>query len=273
MEYRIGDFSLIARLPVKTLRYYHEEGILLPSRTDPVTGYRWYDEGSLQRARMVKRLRELDFGIDEIASILRGKGSEDELRAAFLAKAAALEEKLGRYAAAKRGIEAALAEFPEAEEEGAGDAPELVEEPGFLVAAIRFRGAYGDVGPRFERLGQAAGRWLGGPVFTLYHDAEYTEAEADMEACAVLKPEAKAAALPPDLTVRELPPIRAVSAFHRGSYETIGEAYRRLFDFIGSGGFQRATPYREIYLTGPGLLIPRNPKRFLTRILIPLAER
>ncbi len=31
MEYRIGDFSLVSRLSVKTLRYYHEIGILEPA--------------------------------------------------------------------------------------------------------------------------------------------------------------------------------------------------------------------------------------------------
>lgn len=37
---RIGDFSKLSRVPVKTLRYYDEMGLLEPVEVDPFTGYR-----------------------------------------------------------------------------------------------------------------------------------------------------------------------------------------------------------------------------------------
>ncbi|HEX2954886.1 MAG TPA: MerR family DNA-binding transcriptional regulator, partial [Bacillota bacterium] len=51
MKYQIGDFSKITRLSVKTLRFYHEEGLLCPDFIDPDSGYRYYDESLLERAR------------------------------------------------------------------------------------------------------------------------------------------------------------------------------------------------------------------------------
>lgn len=38
----IGDFSLITHLSIKTLRYYHQAGLLEPAEVDPSTGYRYY---------------------------------------------------------------------------------------------------------------------------------------------------------------------------------------------------------------------------------------
>jgi hypothetical protein len=37
---RIGDFSKLSRVPVKTLRYYDEMGLLKPVEVDSLTGYR-----------------------------------------------------------------------------------------------------------------------------------------------------------------------------------------------------------------------------------------
>ena len=39
--FSIGEFSKITSLPVKTLRFYHEKGLLVPARIEPETGYRY----------------------------------------------------------------------------------------------------------------------------------------------------------------------------------------------------------------------------------------
>jgi hypothetical protein len=38
----IGEFSRVTHLSVKTLRHYHEVGLLEPVHVDPGTGYRRY---------------------------------------------------------------------------------------------------------------------------------------------------------------------------------------------------------------------------------------
>ena len=44
-------------LSIKTLRAYHESGILVPARVDPQTGYRSYTVDQLADAAIVQRLR------------------------------------------------------------------------------------------------------------------------------------------------------------------------------------------------------------------------
>lgn len=42
--YKIGEFSKLVGIPIRTLRYYDDYGILKPSITDNFTGYRYYNE-------------------------------------------------------------------------------------------------------------------------------------------------------------------------------------------------------------------------------------
>lgn len=53
----IGDAARASGLSAKALRLYDETGLLPPAEVDPVTGYRWYAAGQLDRARLVARLR------------------------------------------------------------------------------------------------------------------------------------------------------------------------------------------------------------------------
>ncbi len=274
MEYRIGDFSLVSRLSVKTLRYYHEVGILEPARIDPITGYRWYDDESLRKAALVKRLRELDFSLEEIADIARleAEGRTDEGLARLAAKAREMGERIERFQRIKVEIDGFIAAEREAEEAGDLEPIESIDIDGQLVAKIGYRGKYSDMGPYIGAVYRTYGRWATGPCFALYGEAEYSD-EAAIDVCLPLKPDAgKAAGERDEAKVELLPGCRAFGLVHRGPYERIGDSYRRLFGELRENGLGAGLPIREIYLIGPGTILPRSPKSFRTRIVVPIAE-
>lgn len=64
--YKIGDFSKVVDLPVRTLRYYDETGVLTPSEIDTFTGYRYYSDEDIIECEFVKLLKSLDFTLEEI---------------------------------------------------------------------------------------------------------------------------------------------------------------------------------------------------------------
>jgi DNA-binding transcriptional MerR regulator len=66
----IGAFAQRTRLSPKALRLYDELGLLAPARVDESSGYRYYDAGQLERARLVASLRRLDMPLAEIKAIL-----------------------------------------------------------------------------------------------------------------------------------------------------------------------------------------------------------
>jgi DNA-binding transcriptional MerR regulator len=66
----IGEFAAATRLSPKALRLYDELGLLPPARVDPDSGYRWYAEDQVERARLVAMLRRIGLSLREVKQIL-----------------------------------------------------------------------------------------------------------------------------------------------------------------------------------------------------------
>ena len=62
----VGDFSRITHLSVKTLRHYHEVGLLEPATVNPGTGYRYYCAAQVPTAQVIRRLRDLEMPVSQI---------------------------------------------------------------------------------------------------------------------------------------------------------------------------------------------------------------
>ncbi len=65
----IGAFARAARLTPKALRLYDELGLLPPAAIDPESGYRLYDPGQLDRARLIARLRRIGMPLAGIRTV------------------------------------------------------------------------------------------------------------------------------------------------------------------------------------------------------------
>src|SRR5690242_20698011 len=101
----IGEFSKITGLTVKTLRFYHEEGLLIPASVDPQTGYRYYAEPQIELARTITFLRGLEFPLNEIKSLLADRTADERLLEAMERQQAALRERVAQYRKALRQID------------------------------------------------------------------------------------------------------------------------------------------------------------------------
>ena len=77
--FTIGEFSKITGLTVKTLRFYHEQGLLVPAHIDEQTGYRYYHERQTDTARVISELRALEFPLAEIAELLRNYHDDSDI--------------------------------------------------------------------------------------------------------------------------------------------------------------------------------------------------
>jgi DNA-binding transcriptional MerR regulator/effector-binding domain-containing protein len=66
----VGDFSRITHLSVKTLRHYHQVGLLEPATVNPDTGYRYYSGEQIPTAQVIRRLRDLEMPVGEVKAVL-----------------------------------------------------------------------------------------------------------------------------------------------------------------------------------------------------------
>lgn len=87
--YRIGEFSKIVGISVRTLRYYDEQGILKPNETDNFTKYRYYSDENILECELIKLLKSVDFTLNEI--ILYKNNLDDN---AIKKKRKEIEEKI-----------------------------------------------------------------------------------------------------------------------------------------------------------------------------------
>ena len=67
----IGEFSRLTHLSVRTLRRYHDAGLLAPATVDAATGYRYYAADQIPTAQVISRLRALDVPLPDVQRILR----------------------------------------------------------------------------------------------------------------------------------------------------------------------------------------------------------
>ena len=81
MRYRIGEFSKLGKVSVKTLRYYDEEGILRPGYVDGFNRYRYYLPEQLTTLCTILRYRRAGLSIEEIKTLLSGADPADTARA------------------------------------------------------------------------------------------------------------------------------------------------------------------------------------------------
>lgn len=75
---KIGDFALLTNIPVKTLRYYNDIGLLNPDHIDN-SNYRYYGAKQLVELNRIIELKETGFTLNEIKIIAKEEMNQKEL--------------------------------------------------------------------------------------------------------------------------------------------------------------------------------------------------
>jgi DNA-binding transcriptional MerR regulator len=268
--YTIGEFSRITGLTVKTLRFYHEERVLVPSCIDDQTGYRYYGPEKVEAARIIAQLRRLEFSVAEIAQIVRDADDDSDLLVHLQQHKQAIAAQVRRL----RDVEKTLQEIITSEREAHSmtqNANYHVEEktlPAMLIAGVRMKGKYSECGRGFALIGKRFGRHICGKSLLLHYDCEFHEDDADFEACFPVRRGESTA----EINVRELPGGRFVTLLHKGPYDTLGRSYARVLEYVKQKTYDIEIPTREIYLKGPGMIFRGNPKKYLTEIQMRVKE-
>lgn len=260
MEYSIGDFSKISRLGIKTLRYYHEIGLLIPIRIDKFTSYRYYDEKSLSRVETINRLKELDFPLETIKEILANHQDDKGLIQYMQTRLSEVDQQLEEYSAIREKLEAFI-RIESVVPEPAGDVA-IKDVPDMFIASIRFKGRYSDIDEHMTRLFGIFGTVANGPPFCLYHDEHHADENMNIECSLPILRKMPAAGI----NYYTLPGARMITIMHEGDYVNIWRAYQKIVDYLNKKDLPIRPPSREIYLRGKGKILPGNPDKYLTEI-------
>lgn len=248
--FKIGEFSKLSRVSVKTLRYYDEVGLLRPSQTDRFTSYRYYTVDQLPRLYRILALKDLGLSLEQIAHLLDQDVSVTELRGMLRLKQGELQAQIDEQQSRLTRIEARLRQI---EQEAAMPAYDIVVksiEPQAVVYVHETVPTYADVGRLFQKafahVGQLSLRPAGAPI-GLYYDNEYRDHDVDVEIAVPVNAVPGGA----QVAVRQLSGGAMACLVHQGGYDSIGVVYGGLFNWVNNNGYHVSGPSREVYLRGP----------------------
>jgi len=261
--FTIGEFSKITGLSIKTLRFYHEEGLLVPTSIDDATGYRFYDGSLVELARTIAFLKSLEFSLAEIREILGREQNEAALVAALERQRKVIDERIRKLRAVAKSLDQFLQEQREGKMLTTTTEFQCEEKtlPPMKVAALRMHAPFSECGKGFSQLGRAFWSKSNGPPLMLCYDGEYQEV-ANYEVCFPVKGGQSTG----QIEVRDLPGGRCVSLLHKGPYDQISRSYAKAMAYAKEKGHALKLPCREVYLKGPGMIFRGNPKNYLTEI-------
>jgi DNA-binding transcriptional MerR regulator len=254
--FKIGDFSQLAQVTVRTLRLYDELGLLRPAEIDKFTSYRYYTLDQLPRLNRILALKDLGLSLEEIAHLLDRDLPAADLRALLQRKQNEMARELQERQSQLLRVEARLQQI---EHEGRASAYDVVlkaAEP-VWIASVRVIVSRVEMMPevRYEQLKilysglTAAGVTPREPEIFIYHNTEYSDTDIDMESATVIDRADANRLAGSALTARELPAAGQVaSTIHRGAPSDVPQAIIAVFAWIGASGLTSAGPIREHHL-------------------------
>jgi DNA-binding transcriptional MerR regulator/effector-binding domain-containing protein len=275
--YSIGRFASIGRVSVRMLRHYDEIGLLVPTRVDPVSGYRSYAPEQLADLAEVMRLRGLGLGLVDIGRVVRADEGDPDVHVLLRSAREALRrsivadtDRLARFDAYLRRAEGAdpMSTIP----------VEYRAIPAQHVATLTRRAAaFGPeaigpvVGPMFPEaealLGRAGVRVLGPAVAVYTADESGDGSGAVVTAGFVVEDDVVEV---PGLDVHVLPAVpQAAVATHHGAVAGIADSWMALTDAVQASGLVLSDAAREVYLT-PG---DRPQTEWVTELVQPVTAR
>lgn len=244
---RIGQFSKLAKITVKTLRYYDKIGLLRPAMVDVASSYRYYTEEQLETVYRINAYKEIGLSNEQVLALLQHGEDERVLleyqRRLLSEREAALHRALSRidgllcrtarqtYSACVKQVEGKKVFYCR------GYVPSVDSMHDFIKACMtEFFATNPDV-----RLPEDDYCCI------IYPDDGYRESNVFIEYAQSVERYGKET---PVLKFGELPPITAVSVLHRGDYDSLREAYLFAVRWAGENGYELAGEPRERYING-----------------------
>ena len=271
---KIGDFSKLSQVSVKTLRYYDDMGLLRPVAVDAFTGYRYYSASQLPRLNRVLALKDLGFTLEQIGQTLDEGLTPAQLHGMLRLKRAEAQRQVEDEQARLARIEARLRQIEREDTMPDYDVVLKQVEPQRVAGVRRVLPNYQAVGvlygELFGALGPAGALGRGEMPLTaaVYHDEGYKDHDVDVEAVAFLK---QPVPLPPPVTVYDLPGGTMASLVHNGAYNRLSQAYAAIVKWIEANGYRITGPSREIYLYA-SMPVRQDDESCVTEIQFPVEK-
>lgn len=250
----IGQFAQLAKVSVRTLRYYDQVGLFEPAAVDYTTGYRSYRASQLPQLNRILALKDLGLSLNEIREMTESGVTTGELVGMLRLRQAEAERAVE---AERRRLSrvAARIDLLEGTNMDDIDAAVVVKplDPLHLGTATQATESFeDDFAPIFERLYQQvfgelarSGVAPDGPHCAYYEQRD--DGRVDIVAGVPVPRQDKYEF--ESITIRDFPPVdRAATLIHRGDMANCSTTYQVLLNWIERAGERPIGYSREVYL-------------------------
>ena len=266
---KIGEFSKLMQVTVKTLRHYEQKRLLIPDEVDEWTGYRYYNIEQMQKLQNIRDLQRLGFSLDEIKELCDSYSCTPTI-SQLTEKIEETEAQLRKLIARRNQLidwRNARKQMKKMEKFSIQSLPEIIVASHREVlpdyAAIGPM-CINKIAPEMQRLGCKCPP--PGYCFTVEHDREYKPTDVDIEYCEQVEEMGEDSAV---IQFKRLPAVpKALCMKHVGPYERFYESFTEAFRYIEEHGLKPVGQHRTCYIDGAWN--QEDPEKWLSVIQIPI---
>lgn len=267
---KIGEFSRLCKVTVRTLRHYEKIGLLVPEIVDRWSGYRYYSVAQLQKMQNILLLKELGFSLEEIGDLWYEDNHVPSVEL-LEEKIRACESELKVLRARESKLKAIIASRKKLENMEKITIESL---PAIIVATHR------TIIPSYEDLGMLCYQVIGpemvrlgcecpepGYCYTIEHGG-YKPKDIDIEYCEMVTKMGKDSELIKFKEIAEVPTAACMKVY--GSYDKLYQSYLDIFAWIEKEGYKVVGEPRANYIDG--IWNQEDPNQWLTIIQVPVEK-
>jgi DNA-binding transcriptional MerR regulator len=271
IKFKIGEFSKLNMVTIKTLRHYEEIGLLVPDEIDQWTGYRYYRVDQLNKMNKIIFLKRLGFTLEEIREVFDEENQTPDIDQ--------IQSKIEQCKQEMQKLQWRQTELSRLE--STLHKKKIMEQviikslPAVIVASHRrvitsyqelFNLCPNVIGPEMARLGCICAK----PeyAYTIDHNKEYSDTNIDLEYCEAVVEKRENSDL---IQFKNIAAVKtAICANHYGVYDTFPQTFARLYEYIEQNGFRIADDPRFCYIDG--IWNKESEEEWLTEIQVPVEK-
>lgn len=270
--YQIGQVSKICNIPIKTLRYYDDIGLLKPKRVDQSSNYRYYSHQQLSSINAIKHFKSAGFSLKEIGLLIERNDLQYN-KQMVERKCVEIEKTISELSILKNRLKLYV-QHRECNEENQTHSIdiEVKQIPVSYVAYSRYKGLCtpDEFYLRFTKLNNLIEKnnlYMTGTMMAVYYDdyRNFDYSNADIEVCVTVSKNEEKEAI-----VRKFGGFLAVVAYHYGSYKTMSNTYKKMLSWIEKNDFTFLGGAIENYIIDVVTTICEDD--YITEIILPVKK-
>ena len=298
---KIGEFSTLTGISIHMLRNYDKIGLLMPAHIDEESGYRYYKEEQIPIANQILVLKNLGFGLKEIACIQLEYDSMERIQEFLQEKLAEKQEEISRANEQMKKMQQAMREIEQEEMRSLSVVVKTI--PPRTVASLRgCISRFEEEGILWTELGQLCEQVhikelnteTNRYSYAITHHLEFAKdpprngqayniKEIDVEVQRVIEK------LPTEKRIAEansyckqicsadrrlqflqIPECEAATLAFTGKYSQLGDINQYMYQWVQKNGYQITGIFFVTYFLSPGN--EPNPDNFVTEVCFPVQK-